>query len=64
MKTQEKLLFTHRSNPDGTIDSICRSCFITVARAFWEADLERDEHCHVCDPVDLARFHPDIGGAE
>jgi hypothetical protein len=31
--------FTHRENADTTIESICGSCFLVVARAFEEADL-------------------------
>jgi len=28
----EKPQFTHRKNSDGTYDSICMKCFLTVAR--------------------------------
>ena len=40
--------FTHRENADTTIESICGSCFLVVARAFEEADLERLERRHEC----------------
>jgi hypothetical protein len=49
--------FTHRDNKDGTTDSFCRNCFLTVCTSMWEADLERAENDHACDPVELARWH-------
>lgn len=42
--------YTHRFNSDGTVDSICHSCFQTVAMARREAELEGIERDHVCDP--------------
>jgi hypothetical protein len=45
--------FVRRFNPDGTTDSICRKCFLTVATATWEADLDSAEQCHKCDPSRL-----------
>ena len=48
--------FAHRPNPNGTVDSICRVCYQTVATYFWEADLEKSEHEHVCKTCDLQRF--------
>lgn len=48
--------FVHRSNRNGTTDSICRSCFITVATATWEAELERKERVHFCDPWMVEKF--------
>ena len=44
------LQFAHRTNEDGSIDSICLKCFITVATESSESDLERAEHDHTCDP--------------
>lgn len=32
-----------RQNPDGTSESICGSCFVTVTIASWEADFDRAE---------------------
>jgi hypothetical protein len=46
-------LFAHRDNADGTIVSFCRKCFMTVASSQWEADLERAESKHKCDPIQL-----------
>jgi hypothetical protein len=48
--------FVHRSNPDGTIDSVCRKCFVTVGSAVWEADLDPAERLHVCDAFRLKRL--------
>ena len=45
--------FVHRDNSDGTIDSICRECLLTVASAIWETELEHAEHDHSCDPYRL-----------
>jgi hypothetical protein len=41
--------FAHRSNSDGTFDSICRSCYITIATDFQESDLQHPEEEHLCD---------------
>jgi len=45
--------FPHRHNNDGTYDSICDTCFITIARVKAEPDLIPFENRHVCDPVNL-----------
>lgn len=45
--------FQHRHNNDGSFDSICDTCFVTVARVKAEADLTAFETQHVCDPVNL-----------
>lgn len=49
--------FAHRSNRNGTTDTICRQCFATVATATWEAELERAERMHACDPWTLQHFN-------
>ena len=53
--------FVHRLNDDGTIDSICSDCFITVATAVSESVLERsvlerEEREHNCTPLPLYRY--------
>jgi hypothetical protein len=48
MKDAEGLKFYHRVNADGTIDSICLSCFLTVARAVIGTDLQGLEAAHRC----------------
>lgn len=50
------LQFLHRLNDDGTIDSICRECFLTVATAFSTSELEREERQHHCEPCLLERY--------
>ena len=47
--------FVHRYTESG-IDSICTRCYVTVATANREADLERFEREHKCDPMKLERF--------
>jgi hypothetical protein len=50
-------LFPHRTNHDGTVDSICSKCFQTVASWPAVSDLALAEGRHRCD-VNLmfARF--------
>ena len=47
--------FVHRYTEFG-IDSICTRCFATVSTVTREADLERFERDHKCDPSMLERF--------
>jgi hypothetical protein len=51
------LKFAHRSNFDGTVDSICYRCIATVATVYAEHELLKFEREHVCDPVQVERFH-------
>ena len=48
--------FAHRSNPDGTSDSICFRCIATVASVHDERELLRYEQQHICDPALVERF--------
>jgi hypothetical protein len=48
--------FVHRKNGESTFESFCRSCFVTVATARSEAELQGNERNHICDPWDLKRF--------
>ena len=41
--------FPHRKNWDGTYDSICKTCFRTIARAKREEDLAAAEQLYVCE---------------
>jgi len=50
------LQFIHRLNEDGTIDSICGDCFITVATARSCSALEHEERKHCCNPWLLERY--------
>lgn len=51
MKHHEKPAFTHR--PDlahrGKTLSFCNHCFETVARSYWEFELDSAEDSHACD---------------
>jgi hypothetical protein len=48
--------FVHRLNRDGTTDSICRYCFVTVFTSTWETDLANAEREHVCDTSAMERW--------
>jgi hypothetical protein len=43
--------FARRENADQTIDSICRSCFRTIATSKDPADLIKAQEEHSCDPL-------------
>ncbi len=43
-------VFRRRQNPDDTFDSICLSCFLTVATDCRERDLQALEAAHWCAP--------------
>lgn len=45
--------FAHRTNRDGTRDSICKKCFATVGTSESEEHLAELERDHVCDPWKL-----------
>lgn len=48
MNTQSP--FAHRRNPDASIDSICTTCFQTIASEDSEGKLIVHEERHSCDP--------------
>ena len=48
--------FIHRINEDGSIDSICRDCFVTIATARSRTTLELEERKHACEPMILERY--------
>lgn len=48
--------FPHRQNTDGTHDSICTKCFVTVATVMNESELAGHESAHVCNPSYEYRF--------
>ena len=58
------IAYAHRRNADGTTDSICRNCFITVITASYEGDLTRAEHDHICDPSTLDYWNKMKGDGE
>jgi hypothetical protein len=47
--------FPHRRNRDGSFDSICLKCLLTIANARIEADLAAHDKYHVCDPSILSQ---------
>ncbi|HEV2326332.1 MAG TPA: hypothetical protein VGS10_20515 [Terracidiphilus sp.] len=51
--THLRRAYSHRQNPDGTTDSVCRKCFATVVTASRQTDLDHAEHSHCCDPKAL-----------
>jgi hypothetical protein len=44
----------HRTRYDGSFDSICLTCFATIANSRVESDLTAYETNHTCDPSFLA----------
>jgi hypothetical protein len=40
--------FPHRPNPDGSFDSICLGCLLTIASHRTEDELVAAEKIHVC----------------
>jgi hypothetical protein len=59
MVHQFKPRFPHRFNVDGTHDSICAQCHLTVASARNEQELAQRERDHVCDPVRIYQLSED-----
>ena len=47
--------FPHRRNRDGSFDSICLKCLLTIANAKTEADLAKHDRYHVCNPSILSQ---------
>jgi hypothetical protein len=47
--------FPHRRNADGSFDSICLKCLLTIAKAKTEAELDRHDKNHVCIPSILSQ---------
>jgi len=56
MANHAEVGFTYRQNTDGTVDSICRCCFRTVARAHDQASLYSAESNHRCSEEDARHF--------
>jgi hypothetical protein len=46
--------YPRRRHADGTYDSICPRCFVTIARHMTRAELERKEQHHICSEIDLS----------
>ena len=50
--------FPRRQNANKTVDSICPCCFVTIATAAQEADLELAEREHTCRIERIAQLYP------
>jgi hypothetical protein len=51
-----RAVFAHRRNDDGTVDSICPTCFQTIAHTIREPDLQYVEDGRVCNPFLLEHY--------
>ena len=49
--------FPRRVNSDGTIDSICDRCFVTVGTSSQETELHHLDAAHTCEPARVAYYH-------
>ena len=49
--------FARRFNRNSTIDSICLSCYQTVATERYEADLIAADLAHVCCAIESEQSH-------
>jgi hypothetical protein len=56
MTRAARTTFPHRRNPDGTFDSICIQCFVTVGTAATEAELKETEITHDCKGFQLGEL--------
>ncbi len=56
MAFPQLLHFPHVHNLNGTHDSVCARCHLTIASAKHEAQLNPYEQAHRCDPVRLYQF--------
>ena len=55
---QRPKTFAHRYTPNGKIESICMTCFLTVVRSKDEQEMEENEGQHACEPNPLpSAFH-------
>jgi hypothetical protein len=54
--SQAKPRFPHGYNRDGSYDSICGVCFITIGRVKDAHELAQSEAGHVCSPIRLHQF--------
>ena len=51
--------FAHRENYDSSFDSICLSCYLTIATAENEAMLSDMERSHSCNDSIVTHAHAD-----
>ena len=55
MFTQRAVFYPHKRNSDGSIDSICLTCFATIASARTEQELLESDKRHICKPSALSQ---------
>ena len=53
MSPTAKRRLPHRHNKNGSYDSICAICYMTIASKGIESELARLEAMHVCSPARL-----------
>jgi hypothetical protein len=47
--------FPRRRDRDGSFDSICLKCLLTIANSGIETDLAKHDKFHVCNPSNLSQ---------
>jgi hypothetical protein len=62
MLPHQRRTFPHRLNPNGSYDSICTECHLTVASSRDEAVLAQHELEHVCNSSRLYQLAEDQSG--
>jgi hypothetical protein len=55
--------FPHRLNANGTYDSICTKCHLTIATVKAENELAQHERNHECNPIRLYQLSERSFGA-
>jgi hypothetical protein len=55
MLSRQVVFYPHRRNRDGSFDSICLNCFVTVATGKTEAELSEYDNRHVCEYSTLSQ---------
>ena len=53
-------VFPHRQNRDGSFDSICLKCLLTIGNERIETELTRHERKHICNPSVLSQLAFDL----
>jgi hypothetical protein len=64
MLPYQRRTFPHRLNPNGSYDSICTECHLTVASSSDEAGLAGHERDHACNPIRLYQLAEDQSESE
>ena len=55
MVVEQVTQYAHRTNFNGSFDSICKFCFRTIGSSRNEADLNEPERFHACMDSDLMK---------